>query len=272
MLYEGTFPTGSVDLNYVAATEVGPSLLFLHGITSHWQSSFPVMPAFALRWQLYALDLRGHGRSGRAAGAYRIVDYAADVVAFLRGRVTRPTVIVGHSLGAIIALAVASDAPELVRALVLEDPPLGPFWDQSARERPEFARFSATLALLREQPSLADVTRHLTDTRPELDAARRRIVALSLYHLDPDVLESVVTDRVKEGYNLDARFPRITAPTLLLQGNETRGGALEDSRAQRAASLLRDCAHVYFPEAGHGIKDARQLEYCKIVGGFLESV
>ena len=272
MLYEGTFPTGTVDLHYVAASEVGPPLLFLHGVTSHWQSSFPVMPAFALRWQLYALDLRGHGRSGRAAGTYRIVDYAADVVAFLRQRVTRPTVIVGHSLGAIIALAVASDAPELVRALVLEDPPLGPFWDQSARERPEFARFSATLALFREQPSLAEVNRFVAETVPSLDAARRRIRALALSQLDPGVLEAVVTDRVKEGYDLDARFSRIAAPTLLLQGNEALGGALEESRAQRAASLLRDCAHVYFPDAGHGIKDARQLEYCKIVGGFLESL
>src|SRR5690349_18429433 len=158
MLYEGTFPTGAVDLHYVAASEVGPPLLFLHGVTSHWQSSLAVMPAFALRWQLYALDLRGHGRSGRAPGTYRMEDYAADVVAFLRGRVTRPAVIVGHSLGAVIALTVASDAPELVRAIVLEDPPLGPFWDQMARERPEFARFNATLALLREQRSLAELT------------------------------------------------------------------------------------------------------------------
>lgn len=271
MLYESTFSTGALDLHYVAANEVGPPLLFLHGVTSHWQSSLPVMPAFALRWQLYALDLRGHGRSGRAE-SYRIVDYAADVIAFLRGRVTRPAVIVGHSLGAIIALAVASDAPELVRALVLEDPPLGPFWDQSARERPEFARFSATLALLREQPSLAEITTFLADSMHDLDAARRRIRALGLSQLDPGVLEAVVTDRVKEGYNLDARFPRISAPTLLLQGHEALGGALEDGRAQRAASLLADCAHVSFPDAGHGIKDARQLDYCKVVGGFLESI
>ena len=271
MLYEGTFPTGSVDLHYVAANEVGPPLLFLHGVTSTWQSSFPVMPAFALRWQLYALDLRGHGRSGRAE-SYRIVDYAADVIAFLRQRITRPTVIVGHSLGAIIALAVASDAPELVRAIVLEDPPLGAFWDQSLRERPEFARFSATLALLREQPSLAAARRFVDESAPDLDAARRRIRALSLSRLDPGVLEAVVTDRAKEGYDLDARFPRVVAPTLLLQGNGALGGALDDHRAQRAASLLRDCEHVYFPEAGHGIKDAQQLDYCKIVGGFLESL
>lgn len=272
MLDEGTFATGSVDLHYVAATEVGPPLLFLHGTSSHWQSFLPVMPAFAPRWQLYALDLRGHGRSGRAPGTYRAIDCAADVVAFLRGRVTRPAVLVGHSFGAIVALAVASDAPELVRALVLEDPPLAPFWDQLARDRPEFVRFSALLALLREQPSLARVTQALAESRPQLDAARRRIVAQSLVQLDPDVLEAVVTDRVREGYDLDALLPRIAAPTLLLQGNPALGGALEDGHAWRAAGLLGDCAHVYFDDAGHGIKDARQLEYCKIVGGFLESL
>jgi pimeloyl-ACP methyl ester carboxylesterase len=272
MLYEGTFPTGSVDINYVAASEVGPPLLFLHGVTSRWQSSIAVMPAFALRWQLYGLDFRGHGRSGRAAGAYRAVDYAADVIAFLRGRVTRPAVVVGHSLGAIVAIAVAADAPELVRAVVLEDPPLGAFSDQSLRDRPEFAGFTATNALVRQQLPLADLRRHLAEARPEMNAALIRSSATALSQLDPEVLDMVLSDQAKEGYDLDGRLAQIAAPVLLLQGNVALGGALEDSRAERAVALLRDCDHVFFPEAGHGIKGVQQLEYCQIVNAFLESL
>ena len=56
------------------------------------------------------------------------------------------------------------------------------------------------------------------------------------------------------------------------RGNEVHGGALDEGRARRAAALLRDCAHVYFPDAGHGIKEAQPIEYGQVVNAFLESL
>ncbi len=271
MLHEGTFSTGTVDLHYAAATDDGPPLLFLHGVMSRWQSWLHIMPAFASRWQLHALDFRGHGQSGRTPGAYRAVDYATDVIAYLRERVGQPTVIVGHSLGAIVTIAVAADAPELVRAAVLEDPPLGAFSDQSLRDRAENPRFRASYELVRQGLSRAELERQLAAT-PGVDAARLRFRAQNLASLDPDVLDAVLNDRGKEGYDLDRRLGQIVAPVLLLQGNEAHGGALDDDRARHATALLRDCAHVYFPEAGHGIKEAQPLEYGQVVNAFLESL
>ena len=89
-MIEHTFDAGAVSLNYAAeGREDGRPLVFLHGVTGRWQAWLPVMTAFAAEWRVYALDFRGHGRSGRAPSAYRAVDYAADVVAFLRRRVGR---------------------------------------------------------------------------------------------------------------------------------------------------------------------------------------
>jgi len=230
------------------------------------------MPAFASRWQLHALDFRGHGESGRTPGAYRAVDYATDVIAYLRERVGQPAVIVGHSLGAIVAIAVAADAPELVRAAVLEDPPLGAFSDQSLRERPENPRFRASFELASQGLSRAELEARLVGLPPEVDAARRRFRAQNLACLDPNVLDVLLNDRAKEGYDLDGRLGRIAAPVLLLQGNEVHGGALDDGRARHAAAALRDCAHVYFPDAGHGIKEAQPIEFGQVVNAFLESL
>ena len=144
-MIEHTFDAGPVAINYVAeGREDGRPLVFLHGVSGRWQTWLPVMTAFAAGWRLYALDFRGHGRSGRAPGAYRAVDYAADVVAFLRRRVEQPAVLVGHSLGAIVAVAVAADAPEAVRAVVLETPPLGVFDEQDFTVRPERPGFRAS--------------------------------------------------------------------------------------------------------------------------------
>src|SRR3954471_8978915 len=141
MLQEQTFDTGTVSINYVADQASGPPLVLLHGVTSRWQGWLSVMPDLALRWRLFALDLRGHGRSGRADGRYRLTDYAGDVTAFLQRRAGEPAVVVGHSLGAMIAIAVAAEAPDFVRAVVLEDPPLAAFSTQSLRERPEYGPF-----------------------------------------------------------------------------------------------------------------------------------
>lgn len=275
MLREQTFDTGAVTLNYAAGPDDGPPLVLLHGVTGRWQSWLPVMPDLALHWRLFALDLRGHGRSGHAAGAYRIDDYAGDVLALLRGPIGEPAVLVGHSLGAIIAIAVAAAAPETVRAVVLEDPPLAAFRHESLRDRPEHGPFTAMRDLVRAGLPADELAAALADLQPERDAAALRTWATALQHLDPDVLTLIIEDRAKEGYDLDGCLGRMTSPTLLLQGNPALGGALADVDATRAAGLLPHGLHIRLPDVGHGIHavdGGQPAAFCRIVHDFLESL
>lgn len=117
------FQAAAVELAYAEGPESGPTAVLLHGVVRRWQDFEPILPALAPRCHLYALDFRGHGGSGRTPGAYRVVDYVGDVVEFLTRRVARPAVLIGHSLGGMVAAAVAAELPDLVRGIVLEDPP-----------------------------------------------------------------------------------------------------------------------------------------------------
>jgi pimeloyl-ACP methyl ester carboxylesterase len=274
MLQEQTFDSGAVSINYVADQASGPPLVLLHGVTSRWQGWLSVMPDLALRWRLLALDLRGHGRSGHAAGAYRIMDYADDVIAFLRKQTGESAVLVGHSLGAIISIAVAARAPELVRAVVLEDPPLAGFRHERLRDRPEYARFIASRDLAASGKTVEEIAAALAPFQPGADAAALRARAFSLHQLDPEVLTFVVEDRAKEGYDLDVLLRQIACPVLLLQGNPAHGGALIDADAQRAAGQLAHGTHVYLPNVGHGIHaaDGQPLAFARLVHDFLESL
>jgi pimeloyl-ACP methyl ester carboxylesterase len=274
MLQEQTFDTGTVALNYAASPVGGRPLLMLHGVTGRWQAWLSVMPELALRWRLLAIDFRGHGRSGRVAGAYRIVDYAADVIAFLRARAGEPAVVVGHSLGAIVATAVAADAPELVRAIVLEDPPLAAFRHEPIRYRPEFASFTAMRDLARAGHSVDGLIPPLVALQPDRDAAATRAHAVRISQLDPDVLTLILEDRAQEGYDQDACLRRIACPALLLQGEPALGGALHDADARRAADLLARGMWVKMPDVGHGIHAAsgQPREFCRLVHDFLESL
>ena len=69
---------------------------------------------------VYAVNLRGHGSSDWP-GHYSIQEMADDVTGLLRQLDDRPVDLVGHSLGGLVACAIASAHPELVHRLVLED-------------------------------------------------------------------------------------------------------------------------------------------------------
>jgi pimeloyl-ACP methyl ester carboxylesterase len=89
-----------------------------------WESYSRVLPTLAKKYHVFALDVRGHGSSGRTPGQYTLATCGRDIVAFLRGVVKQPAVVAGNSSGGLIAIWAAGEAPELVRAIVPEDPPL----------------------------------------------------------------------------------------------------------------------------------------------------
>ena len=102
-------------------------------------------------------------------------------------------------------------------------------------------------------------------------AVRQRAVSLSRC-IDPEVLTAVIENRSIDNYDLGDRLRRIACPTLLLQGNPERGGALTDLEARWAASLIPDCTHVYLPNVGHGVHTEDGPAYSQLVPTFLESL
>jgi pimeloyl-ACP methyl ester carboxylesterase len=272
MLVERSFDSGTVSINYAQEPGDGPLMVLLHGVTARWQYYLHVMPSFAQRWHVVAADLRGHGRSSRVGGGYGLMEYASDVIALIRHLGDGPAVLVGHSLGALISIGVASEAPELVRALVLEDPPLSTFGGPPFGVRREHPRFVATRDLLREGLPIADLRAQLASTESPGDPLAARFRAASLSLIDPEVLTWIIDNRSIENYELGERLQQIGCPTLLLQGNPELGGALTDPVAQWAVALIPDCTLVSFPKAGHGIKGDDQLAYSQKVMGFLETI
>jgi pimeloyl-ACP methyl ester carboxylesterase len=105
------FDTGEVRLDYIEGPQAGPPLVLLHGATGNHGSWSALFPDLAEHWHIFALDLRGHGQSGWAAGAqagpqgYHILRFVHDITAFLHKRVESPAVLVGHSWGGVGASA-----------------------------------------------------------------------------------------------------------------------------------------------------------------------
>src|SRR5260221_7378676 len=84
---ERSFLCGERRLNVLVGPRNGPPLVLLHGVTRSWQDWRPVLPALMARWQVFALDHRGHGGSECEAGAYLIAGFCGAAGGFVRSRV-----------------------------------------------------------------------------------------------------------------------------------------------------------------------------------------
>ena len=103
----------------------GPPIILLHGwaCDSHdWSHQIPLL--VSLGFNVIALDLRGHGRSSapQSISDYSMRAFAGDVAALLLHLDVGPAIVMGHSMGTIIASVLAVEHPTCVKALILAHP------------------------------------------------------------------------------------------------------------------------------------------------------
>jgi pimeloyl-ACP methyl ester carboxylesterase len=106
------------DLNPDARTPV----IFVHGWQADRSVWREVIAALAPQVRCVDVDLRGSGELGDVHGPYTLERFAADLRELIESLGAGPAIVVGHSMGATVALRLAVDAPELVRGLVLIAP------------------------------------------------------------------------------------------------------------------------------------------------------
>jgi len=121
---------GGIMRGYQAGPTDWPlELAFLHAAGLNARSYRHMLAPLGERARVAAFDLRGHGRTGLALDPERLRNFHAyknDVIAALDSLDGPPLAIAGHSLGATVALLLAAERPDLVRAVVAFDPPVLP--------------------------------------------------------------------------------------------------------------------------------------------------
>lgn len=259
----------------------GPVLVMLHGVTRMWRDWEPMVPFLSHDWTIYAIDHRGHGQSDRAQG-YLVSDYAEDLIDLLQqGSLGESVVLLGHSLGGMVAAIAASEVPELVRAAVLEDPPwdtmgqaiIGTAWQtlfqgmrQVCIEGGSIETMSAALGSIRvKQADGTDVELRQLRTEEAL-----RWGANCLSKLDPRVLDPLFAGRWLEGIDWPKMAERIECQTVLLQADFGAGGALSDQDAKSFSQGCKNCERIPFPGKNHQLHGTIPGEIARIVDRFAD--
>jgi pimeloyl-ACP methyl ester carboxylesterase len=97
----------------------GIAVIMLHGYSDTHRSFDLVRPLLPRAWRVISVTQRGHGHSDKPHSDYAMDDFASDVPALLDALEIERAVIVGHSLGAAVALRAAAEYPERVAGLAL---------------------------------------------------------------------------------------------------------------------------------------------------------
>jgi pimeloyl-ACP methyl ester carboxylesterase len=135
--------TNKVELHYEAAGS-GEALVLVHGSWSDRNNWLSVVPGLAESYTVVAYDRRGHGHSQRGlAGSRR--DQEDDLAALIEGLGREAANVPSTSFGASIAIGLASRRPELVRNLIVHEPPLMSVALDDPATRPQLAAVARTV-------------------------------------------------------------------------------------------------------------------------------
>ncbi len=118
-------------------------LLLIHGFGAsigHWRKNIPTL---SQNHPVYAIDLLGFGQSAKAAASYDTTLWVDQVYEFWRSFIGRPIVLVGHSLGSNVGLAIAARHPEMLAGLIMFTLP-----DASVLDLPDWLRSPALKPLI----------------------------------------------------------------------------------------------------------------------------
>ncbi|WP_020471874.1 alpha/beta fold hydrolase [Zavarzinella formosa] len=256
----------------------GPPLILWHGLGRCWRDFSTLLPWLTPRWSVTAIDHRGHGQSARTPGAYHVPDYVADAVRLLKTFNNGPTVLYGHSLGALVAMGVAAECPELVRGIVLEDPP-------SAQMLVGISEtgYAVTWRVMQQLAGNRDIVhsvRALSETimpngkrLGELrNPAALRFLASCLADLDPETMTTPIAGTWLHGYDPVATAADVRCPALLLAADPAAGGMMSAEASSSLASSFKEGYLVNFPGCGHLLHGEHPEAVAKVVLPFLESL
>ncbi|SDJ23722.1 Pimeloyl-ACP methyl ester carboxylesterase [Actinokineospora alba] len=257
----------------------GPVLLFIHGISDSSETWRDVLPDLAERYTVIAPDLLGHGDSDKPRADYAAAAYACGMRDLLAVLDIDKVTVVGHSLGAGVAMQFAYQFPERCERLVLVSGggagravhPLlrlaaGP-WAEAviplAVSRPVNAIADGLLAVLPRLP----VSSHTTDLTYVLQRYRllreRRARAAFLR-----TLRAVVDHRGQVVTMLDRSYLAVGMPTLLIWGARDR--IVPAAHAEVAQAALPGSRLEMFPDSGHFPHHDDPARFVKLIDEFLE--
>jgi pimeloyl-ACP methyl ester carboxylesterase len=256
---------------------VGSPLLLLHGFGEFLETWDLNLRPLSEHYQVYAVDLPGHGLSDKPEVTYNIFFFTKFVTDFMQALGIEHASLIGHSMGGQISLNVAINFPEKVDKLVLETS-VGLANDVSLVRRlcsvpvlsSADAKESGVKAALEQRmkrefynpdfvaKEIVDLSHRFLEQMPET----KRVLLSILHH-------SVTADGLRPEVVMVDRLHLVKSPALLIHGAQDAIHPLEMS--QNACRLIPNARLKVIDQCGHCPHIEKAAEFNEAVISFLEA-
>jgi len=278
-------------INYGEGPDNGSALLLIHGQGVAWEDYASVLPELSQSFHVFAVDCYGHGESSHDETLYTCEENGNALIWFMKNVIGEECFVSGHSSGGVIAAWLAANAPEQVKGIVLEDPPLFKVTPEEMRESPScFAWLDSfvTIHNFLEQQEETDyvvyyckngyltslfgglkdsIVRSVEDFRTENPGKAPKIswipyswlrgmIYIDLYDLKFG--EAFYSGSWRKGTDQEAMLKNINCPVIYLKAatNYGKDGVLyaanNDEDAQKVQEHISDCETITI-KSGHNI-------------------
>src|SRR5450432_3694205 len=258
-----------ISLHYYRTGGEKPPIVLLHGFTDSALCWTRVARVLEPDYDVIMVDTRGHGLSEGPTTGFSTQLRVDDTSSFIQALGLRQPFLLGHSMGAGTAAVVAAQHPDLIRAILLEDPParIAPSLDENSKNQ-------------LQEPSAHPWYKRVAPLKDQTSEERIKIARMN----NPTWAEEELAPwaDAKAQFNLDVfRYdtpsipwrevlPNILCPILLITSDPEKGAIVTPEVAQEASHLWKDGQIIHIAGAGHNIRREQFEQYKDVVTTFLK--
>ena len=264
---------GGIKIRYLVMGS-GPQVLLLHGFGGFLETWAFNIPPLSKRYQVYAIDLPGHGLSDKPESGYYTTAFAIESANdIMEALGVNQATLIGHSLGGAVSINIALSLPERVNKLILID------CAGLSRSLPWLYRLSSLPVLgnilmsLAVKPALERSIKRLFYNSPVLSWEMIDIILKNASQPGVrETLKRIIRQNVRlRGPRPEAllieRLPQLKVPTLFVHGAQDRVLPLKDVRD--VFSMAPDSRVRIFDQCGHCPHIEKAVEFNEVVLEFL---
>ena len=263
-----------VRIAYADTGGTGTPLVLVHGSWGSHHNWDPVVPGLAEHLRVVSYDRRGHSDSERPPGQGHFSEDVIDLAALIEQLGLAPAWVVGNSAGAVITLKLAAARPDLLRGIVVHEPPLFGLLEEGSAEALELAEV--------ETGPLAEVGRRIT-AGDHAGAAEQFVEQVAFgpgsWAKLPEAMRAMMTNNAPtfldelndpECSSVDeTRLGAYDGPVLITAGDQSP--PIYQPVERQLARLLPQAKRTTYAGAGHIPHVTHPEEYVAALVGFTES-
>ncbi len=294
---------GEVTMNYVVSGRAtSPALLLIPGQTESWWGFEKAIALLDEEFQVFAVDLRGQGRTTWTPRRYTLDNIGNDLVRFIALVIKRPVITSGCSSGGVLSAWLSAFAmPGQIRGAHYEDPPLfasetNPLYGQSIRQAAVSTSFQGFAKFLGDQWSIGDwkglVASRAAAARPSAGGPNRGPQGGNpllgagggggleppqmLKEYDPEWARAFLEGTVAQSCPHERMLAQVKVPVLFTHHGRAvdpvtgqLSGALSDLQAAKVREIVTAAGqkfeYVSFPDAAHAMHQTEPARFAQVL-------